>query len=76
MPVLVCLQICSSTSRLLVHESIADAFFRQLKKRAESIKVSGGLEPGGKVKGQEQRAVSKGQEQRAIGQEQEEAQEQ
>jgi hypothetical protein len=46
LPVLVCLQICSSTSRLLVHESIADAFFRQLKKRAESIKVSGGVDQG------------------------------
>lgn len=32
-------QICSSTSRLLVHESIAPAFCAQLKRRAESIKV-------------------------------------
>lgn len=32
-------QICSATSRLLVHESIAPAFYTQLKKRAESIKV-------------------------------------
>ncbi len=32
-------QICSATSRLLVHERIAPAFFVQLKKRAESIKV-------------------------------------
>ena len=31
-------QICSSTSRLLVQEGIAPAFFKQLKKRAESIK--------------------------------------
>lgn len=31
-------QICSSTSRLLVQESIAPAFYKQLKKRAESIK--------------------------------------
>lgn len=31
-------QICSSTSRLLVQESIAPAFYEQLKKRAESIK--------------------------------------
>ena len=31
-------QICSSTSRLLVQEGIAPAFFEQLKKRAESIK--------------------------------------
>lgn len=32
-------QICSSTSRLLVQESIAPNFYKQLKKRAESIKV-------------------------------------
>ena len=31
-------QICSSTSRLLVQEGIAPAFYDQLKKRAESIK--------------------------------------
>ena len=31
-------QICSSTSRLLVQDGIADAFYKQLKKRAESIK--------------------------------------
>lgn len=31
-------QICSSTSRLLVQEGIAPAFYKQLKKRAESIK--------------------------------------
>ncbi|KAL3160878.1 hypothetical protein ABBQ38_009271 [Trebouxia sp. C0009 RCD-2024] len=31
-------QICSSTSRLLVQEGIADAFYKQLKRRAESIK--------------------------------------
>ena len=31
-------QICSSTSRLLVQEGVAPAFFKQLKKRAESIK--------------------------------------
>ncbi len=35
-------QICSSTSRLLVHEVIAPAFFAQLKRRAECIKVRGG----------------------------------
>lgn len=41
-------QICSSTSRLLVHKGIADSFFRQLKKRAESIKVGAGrAEPAG-----------------------------
>jgi hypothetical protein len=31
-------QICSSTSRLLVQEGIAPAFYEQLKKRAEFIK--------------------------------------
>ncbi|KAI7837126.1 hypothetical protein COHA_009045 [Chlorella ohadii] len=38
-------QICSATSRLLVHERIAPAFFAQLKKRAESIKMGNPLEP-------------------------------
>lgn len=32
-------QICSATSRLLVHRDIAPAFFAQLKRRAEGIKV-------------------------------------
>ncbi len=32
-------QICSATSRLLVQEGIAEAFFAQLKKRAESIPI-------------------------------------
>lgn len=32
-------QICSSTSRLLVQEGVAPAFYKQLKKRAESIKI-------------------------------------
>lgn len=32
-------QICSSTSRLLLHEGIADRFLALLKQRAESIKV-------------------------------------
>lgn len=34
-------QICSATSRLLVHESVAPAFLAHLKKRAEAIQVSG-----------------------------------
>lgn len=34
-------QICSSTSRLLLHEGIADRFLALLKQRAESIKVGG-----------------------------------
>lgn len=38
-------QICSATSRLLVHESIADKFYARLKQRAESIKISDPLEP-------------------------------
>lgn len=32
-------QICSATSRLLVHESVAPRFYQQLRKRAESIRV-------------------------------------
>ena len=32
-------QICSATSRLLVHERIADAFYARLKQRAESILI-------------------------------------
>ena len=39
-----CGQICSSTSRLLVQEGIADKFYKQLKLRAESIKISDPLE--------------------------------
>lgn len=37
-------QVCSATSRLLVHESIAPAFYARLKQRAESIKASGWLQ--------------------------------
>jgi betaine-aldehyde dehydrogenase len=32
-------QICSATSRLLVHESIAPAFYDRLRERAQSIKI-------------------------------------
>ena len=39
-----CGQICSSTSRLLVQEGIADKFYKQLKQRAESIKISDPME--------------------------------
>ena len=39
-----CGQICSSTSRLLVQEGIADRFYKQLKQRAESIKISDPME--------------------------------
>ena len=42
-----CGQICSSTSRLLVHERIAPALFARLKQRAESIKVGEGAGLGG-----------------------------
>jgi betaine-aldehyde dehydrogenase len=38
-------QICSSTSRLLVQEGVAPAFFAQLKKRTESIKGGDPLAP-------------------------------
>ncbi len=34
-------QICSATSRLLVHEDVAPAFLQHLKKRAEAINVRG-----------------------------------
>ncbi len=37
-------QICSSTSRLLVQEGIAQAFYARLKQRAESIKIGNPLE--------------------------------
>ena len=37
-------QICSATSRLLVHERIADKFYACLKQRAESIKVGDPLD--------------------------------
>ncbi len=32
-------QVCSATSRLLVHSSISEAFHAQLKNRAEEIKI-------------------------------------
>ncbi|EFJ51737.1 hypothetical protein VOLCADRAFT_73155 [Volvox carteri f. nagariensis] len=38
-------QICSSTSRLLVHQDVAPAFLEHLKKRAESINVCDPLTP-------------------------------
>lgn len=37
-------QICSSTSRLVVHQDIAQAFYAQLKARAESIKIADPME--------------------------------
>jgi hypothetical protein len=39
-------QICSSTSRILVHESVAPAFYERLKERARSIRVGDPLQPG------------------------------
>ncbi len=39
-------QICSATSRLLVHADIAPAFFARLKQRAESIRVDDPLQAG------------------------------
>lgn len=39
-------QICSATSRLLLHESIAPKFLEHLKKRAESIKIDDPLQAG------------------------------
>jgi betaine-aldehyde dehydrogenase len=43
-------QICSATSRLLLHESIAEAFLQRLKKRAEQISALGNpLSPGARL---------------------------
>ncbi|KAL8457676.1 hypothetical protein ACS0TY_034704 [Phlomoides rotata] len=39
-------QICSATSRLIVHESIAEAFLEKLVKWCENIKISDPLEEG------------------------------
>mmetsp|Transcript_13639 Transcript_13639/g.29251 ORF Transcript_13639/g.29251 Transcript_13639/m.29251 type:complete len:498 (-) Transcript_13639:438-1931(-) len=39
-------QICSATSRLLLHKSIAPKFLEHLKQRAESINIGEPLEPG------------------------------
>jgi betaine-aldehyde dehydrogenase len=56
-------QICSATSRLLVHETVAEAFLEKLKRRAEAIPMGGGsgspLAPGcrlGPVASREQHA--------------------
>jgi betaine-aldehyde dehydrogenase len=38
-------QICSSTSRVLVHEKIADAFFKRLAKEVSSIPIINPLDP-------------------------------
>lgn len=38
-------QVCSATSRVLVQSSIAEAFYEQLKKRAEAIKICDPNEP-------------------------------
>lgn len=39
-------QICSSTSRILIHERVADLFYSKLRTRAQSIKISDPLQPG------------------------------
>jgi hypothetical protein len=39
-------QICSSTSRILVHSSVAAAFYEKLRHRAQAIKVGDPLQPG------------------------------
>jgi acyl-CoA reductase-like NAD-dependent aldehyde dehydrogenase len=38
-------QVCSATSRLLVHEKIASQFLAMLKERAESIRICDPLDP-------------------------------
>lgn len=39
-------QICSSTSRILVHSSVAQAFYDKLKARAAAIRIGDPLQPG------------------------------
>jgi betaine-aldehyde dehydrogenase len=39
-------QICSATSRLLVHADVAPSFLAHLKKRAEAIRCDDPLQPG------------------------------
>ncbi|KAF6259119.1 aldehyde dehydrogenase domain-containing protein [Scenedesmus sp. NREL 46B-D3] len=39
-------QICSSTSRILIHERVADAFYAKLKERAQSISIGDPLQTG------------------------------
>lgn len=39
-------QICSSTSRILVHSSVAPSFYSKLKARAQSIRIGDPLQPG------------------------------
>uniref|UniRef100_A0A383V7C2 Aldehyde dehydrogenase domain-containing protein n=1 Tax=Tetradesmus obliquus TaxID=3088 RepID=A0A383V7C2_TETOB len=39
-------QICSSTSRILIQERVADAFYAKLKQRAQSINIGDPLQPG------------------------------
>jgi betaine-aldehyde dehydrogenase len=38
-------QVCSAGTRLIVHESIADAFVAELAARAEKIRIGPGLDP-------------------------------
>lgn len=38
-------QVCSATSRLLVHESIASPLYARLKQRAEAITIGHPLDP-------------------------------
>ena len=40
-----CGQVCSATSRLLIHRDIEKAFLAKLKLRTESIKIANPLEP-------------------------------
>eukprot|EP00775_Hariotina_reticulata_P006856 gene6856-7072_t len=39
-------QICSSTSRVLIHERVAEEFYERLKARAQSINIGDPLQPG------------------------------
>ena len=42
-------QVCSATSRLLLHKDIEQAFLAKLKARAESIKITDPLDPAARL---------------------------
>jgi len=56
-------QVCSATSRLIVHHSVADALFAKLKAAAERIVVGNGLNPDNHMGP----LVSKGQYEKVLG---------
>jgi betaine-aldehyde dehydrogenase len=42
-------EVCSATSRVIVHESIKDEFLRRLVEQTKQLKVGNGMEPGNKI---------------------------